>query len=96
MTTQAFTLPSSITIETIETLLGDLNKLSLSGNGLTVDAAQVEIITTPGVQVMLALGKSFAHLGGKLTISQPSSAFTQAFTALGLGVQLTEWSNGNA
>ncbi len=90
---QSYTLPSSITIETIEALLGELKDVPLTGGGLAVDATQVEIITTPGVQVILALGKALAQAGGTFAILEKSAAFTQAFHTLGLDGQLKEWSN---
>ena len=95
MEQQSFILPTALTIETVESVLGNLKTAPLTSGRLIVDAAGVEIITTPGVQIVLALAQSLMQAGGKLTISQPSAAFTQAFATLGLGNKLTEWSSNH-
>lgn len=89
---QNFKLPSALTIETVEAILGDLRNIPLGAEGVAVDAGTVDSITTPGVQLILALNKSVAQMGGKMKITQPSAVFSQTFQALGLGEQLSEWS----
>lgn len=56
-----------------------------SGSGLTVDASAVQRISSPCLQVLAAAVASFATAGGAaLAIGDPSDAFRETVSVLGL------------
>jgi anti-anti-sigma regulatory factor len=56
-----------------------------SGTGLTVDASAVQRVSSPCLQVLVAGVAAFAKAGGAaLTISNPSEAFRETVSVLGL------------
>jgi anti-anti-sigma regulatory factor len=61
------------------------------GKPVTVDAAQVERLSTPCIQVLLAAGKTAEAGGGRLALAQASDAFIAAFSDLGLFASLMSW-----
>ena len=61
------------------------------GSDLELDASQVETITTPCVQVIVAAGISIEDVGNKLAIHNPSTAFSDAFSDLGLNEYFAKW-----
>jgi chemotaxis protein CheX len=61
--------------------------------GVTLNASSVNRITTPCVQIIIALAKSSEMAKVKFKISSPSEAFRKAFDDLGLSKQLLSWSN---
>ena len=88
-----FVLPSSLTIENAEALASSLLKHGTPASGETfmLDASHTEIIATPGMQVILALSKTIAASGGKLSILKPSDTFIRNFEILGFTEELNEW-----
>lgn len=85
---QAYALPEALTIDTVESLSKEFTALDMTG-AVVLDASKLEIITTPGVQLLLSLQKSCAEAGGSLNLSAPHELLTQHFAALGLTPQLT-------
>lgn len=83
--TTSFHLPPCMAIETVESIAADIAKLPL-GNmpSLTLDGAKVESITSPGVQILLALHKTFSTTGRKLNIANPSGNLSRALADLGV------------
>ena len=80
-----FKLPPVITIETVEALASELKQLPLSEkNSLTLDASNVENITTPGLQLIISLEKTFAARGGTLIINGQKDFFLRALSEVGL------------
>ena len=78
-------LPASITIDTVEGLLQEFRKHEITPDAsLTLDASQVTAITTPGVQLIVALKKTWEHEGGKIALTGQTPAFTETFQRLGL------------
>ena len=61
--------------------------------GLTLDASSVNRVTTPCVQVILAVAQSCSMASVNFKIISPSEAFARAFDDLGLTNQLNNWSN---
>ena len=81
----AFTLPPIMTVETAESFAAELKQLPLAEKTqLTLDAAQVETITTPGLQLIVSLAKTLEAQSGTLTIINPRESFQHAFTDSGL------------
>lgn len=80
-----FKLPSVMTIETAEALASELKQLSLSEcNSLTLDASNVENITTTGLQLIISLEKNISSSGGLFTIKGGGESFVCAFRDAGL------------
>jgi len=86
-----FSFPASATIQNIEELIESVKKLMTPGKNVIVDAAHTEVITTPGVQLLLSLARTLEQNGGALGLINPKETFTQTFDALGLKSRLTEW-----
>lgn len=81
----SLTLPPTMTIETAETFAAELKQLPLAEKTqLTLDAACVETITTPGLQLVVSLAKTLEAQSGKLTIINPRESFKHAFSDSGL------------
>lgn len=85
----AFSLPATSDITTVADIHKHTLKISKSHSALTVDAAAVQKITAPCVQVLVAA--SVAFKGQNFRIQNPSPAVEEAFTLLGLAKQLKEW-----
>ena len=96
--TKTFSLPAAITIETVNMLHGELKQLlsDESAFSLTVDAAQTEIITTPGIQLLLSLDKALKQSGSRMVLSNAPEIMKKSFQGLGLEAQLGKWCEGNA
>ena len=95
--TPGFTLPESVTMETVESVAAAIRQLPLEKSDIfMLNAASTQAITTPGVQLVLAAAKTVESRGGLFLIIQPQAAFTQSFKDLGLGgwLKQREASNG--
>jgi len=80
-----FALPIEMTIEVVDAVASELRKLISNGAmNLTLDAAQVENITTPGLQLIASLKKTLAARGGNLVIDNKRDSFIRAFSDAGL------------
>jgi len=56
-----------------------------SGNGTILDASAVQRISSPYLQVLVAGAAAYAHAGGpSMTVCNPSPAFMEAVSTLGL------------
>lgn len=60
--------------------------------GLEIDGSAVELIATPGIQILVAAGLTFDREGRPFQITQPSSPLKNAFADLGLRSALERWS----
>ncbi len=87
----ALPLPSAMTIETVDALASTLKEKEFAPPVLILDAEQTEIITTPGIQLLLSLAKSLEVRGIGLAITKQRTSFIQAFEQLGLAACLSEW-----
>lgn len=86
-----FMLPNDLSIETVDGLCAEFKTLLLSDNPtVLLNAAQVENITTPGVQLLVSLQKSLIAQERRLTIMNPSDTFTSSCKALDLYTLLTK------
>ena len=86
-----FVLPEALSIHTVESVAATLQEMVVPPYRLTVDVSHVEVMTTPGAQLLLALGTTLAQCGGGLTLHQPSAALIDTFQQLGLASQLESW-----
>lgn len=58
---------------------------------LVIDAAQVERLSTPCIQVLVAAGTALQEAGIGFSLHRPSEAFADAFNDLGLFSVLMRW-----
>ena len=88
-------LASSVTIDTAEAVAEEIKKSATAADcsNLQIDCSKVEMITTPGAQILIATHKTLEKKGGKLIIENPSEAFIKAFDSLGLSETLMSWSD---
>lgn len=90
--TRIFAFPGAVTIQNVEEVTEEIRKLHLApGETLVLDVVQTEIITTPGIQLVLAVANTLEQSGGALVIMKPKDTFNQAFDVLGLAPRLTQW-----
>jgi anti-anti-sigma regulatory factor len=83
--TTYFILPAALTIETVESTAGALlAALPAAGDNLMLDASLTEIITSPGIQLLHALGRSLEKAGGHLFITPAHPAVVKAFNDAGI------------
>ena len=80
------TLGPVLDIRAAAPLRDGLQKALKRGKPVVLDAAQVDRLSTPCIQVLLAAGKS-----GRIQLAQASDAFVAAFSDLGLFAALMSW-----
>ena len=85
-----FELPSQIDISSAAKLCDDIKAIYTSNN-ITLDAGKVDRITTPGIQILLAITTTAKSRGGLVTITKPSEIFQSIISDLGFSNQLKEW-----
>ncbi len=78
-----------------ETLMTRMEALSGDKPCLVLDGRDVDRISTPCVQVLVAADLSLKDRGGSLAVAVVSDAFKQAMTRLGLDQTLTAWEARN-
>ena len=93
-----YKLSSALTIDNVENMAANFKRHLVENRHepkLLLDASAVEVITTPGVQMIIALGKILERHSGKLEIITPTEVFAKAFETLGLKYLLEKWSISN-
>lgn len=87
-----FPLPAALTIETVEALYASFQGMSLNAlPQLVLDASQTEVLTTPAVQLLLALEKALAGHGGSLLLLHLSPELQERLCGLGLRAANDRW-----
>ena len=76
-------LPSSLEIRDAGEFLATIKCGLESGDNLTINASEVDRITTPCIQIIMSAIKTLDAKGGSCTIKSPSKPFLQAFEDLG-------------
>lgn len=87
------TLPGVLNLGTAEELKEKFMQSLVLGADLTLDASNVETITTPCLQVLISAGQSIENAGNTLSIHNSSPAFMTALTDLGLNEIFAKWGN---
>jgi anti-anti-sigma regulatory factor len=91
--TQTVQLPARITLETVEALVRDLKEITTTpGSSLVLDATNTEVITTPGMQLFLALEKTLRQTNANLSLQNVKASVVEVFRTFGLEKQFCEWS----
>ncbi|MCK0069689.1 MULTISPECIES: STAS domain-containing protein [Kordiimonas] len=70
-----------------ETLLAELDE----GEGLLLDASDVERVSTPCIEVLVSAQKTCVATSQSFQISNSSQVLVDAFSALGLDEQFKGW-----
>ena len=84
-------LVASMDLRAAEPLLHSLHEI-LSQNGkVVIDAAAVDRLSTPCVQILLSAAQHMEQHGIPFVIKSPSDAFVSAFDDLGLFSFLMKW-----
>lgn len=91
--TLTFSLPPMLTIETVDRLAAALSALPIAetkaAQTMQLDASLVEAITTPGMQLLLALQKTLTDAGGSVQLSGLRASCVEALRAAGMEKLLT-------
>jgi anti-anti-sigma regulatory factor len=61
------------------------------GMNVTIKSDAVEQVTTPGIQVLMAVAAYLGRQKAKLTMANPSDPLIDSFSDLGLFSQLMSW-----
>lgn len=85
------TLGPVLDIRAAAALREGLQKAVKRGKPVIVDAAQVDRLSTPCIQVLLAAGKGAEGNACRIVLAQASDAFVAAFSDLGLFANLMSW-----
>ena len=86
----AISLPELLDLQASESLRDTLFR-SLGTGPLTLDAATVERMSTPCVQVLLAAGRTADSAATPFRILNASDAFQSAIADLGLRTEFDKW-----
>jgi anti-anti-sigma regulatory factor len=82
-------LPESMDIASAQELFKTFTGYTKKPADITLDASKVERITTPAIQLILALAKTLEADKHSLSIASPSEQFVAAFEDLGLQDEIT-------
>jgi len=85
------TLPRVLDIPAAAELRETVLDLVVSGMTVTLKSDGVEQVTTPGVQVLMAVAAHIDFQKAKLTVAGPSDVLIDSFSDLGLFSQLMAW-----
>jgi chemotaxis protein CheX len=85
------TLGPVLDIRAAGPLRDGLQKALKRGKPVVVDAAQVDRLSTPCIQVLLAASKSAEAGSVRIVLAQASDPFVAAFGDLGLFAALMSW-----
>ena len=86
----AYRLPGSLDLTAARELRDDLQSRMMVG-AVTMDAAGVDRLSTPCVQVLLAAGRAAASANVSFRILNASEVFRTAVAELGLKSQFSNW-----
>lgn len=84
-------LPSILDVPSSEALRDAILDSAAPGSTLKLDSKEVEQLTTPGIQVLLATAEWATRKEMAFKIANPSEALIEAFKDSGLFSQLMAW-----
>lgn len=74
--TSVFSLPAILTIQTVSDVANALRQADFKEDTtFVVDASLVEVITTPGIQLLLSLSSALQRKNGQLKVVNAGEAF---------------------
>ena len=86
------TLGPAMDLVAATALKDDFLEVTGAANGMGIDAAEVKILTTPCVQIIVAAGLAMAERKQDFSIDNASHAVRAAFEDLGLRSEFGRWS----
>ena len=89
--TSRINLGPVLDIRAAEPLKDVLRKALSKGKPLAVDAASIERMSTPCIQVLIAAATAMKDTDTAFTLMSPSDAFIDSFNELGLFPVLKQW-----
>ncbi|MEM7043787.1 MAG: STAS domain-containing protein [Pseudomonadota bacterium] len=89
--TYQVTLPRVLDIPAAVELRENILEMAESGMTVSLQSDAVEQVTTPGVQVLMAVADYVERKNAKLTVVKPSEPLVDGFSDLGLFAQLMAW-----
>jgi len=92
---QPLRLASRLDVVAAEELHAQVLKRVSDDDPLSIDARDVELVDTPAIQVLLAAAAHQLDRGARFLVINPSTAFAEAMTLLGLSSKFEEWSETN-
>ena len=87
------TMPSSMDIMAAEEIKQLLLEAINNAANIVVDAAKVERLTTPCIQLLIAFDQELKNQNTTFKITNASDAFINALEDVGLDEKYQEWSN---
>lgn len=84
-------LVASMDLRAAEPLLHSLHEILAQSGKVVIDAAAVDRLSTPCVQILLSAAQHMEQHGIPFVIRAPSDAFVSAFDDLGLFSFLMKW-----
>ncbi len=88
---KTYALPAVLGITSVEAVQSLLEEALHENGTVTVDASQVDRITSPGVQQLISLGHSLQQSDRTLHLTHMPNAMKEAFADLGLNDILEGW-----
>lgn len=88
---QNYSLPAVLDLLGAQALKNDLLEHFNGDGDLLVNGADVERISTPCIEVMIAAAGSFGRADRKFLVQSPSACFEDAMKTLGLTDYLSRW-----
>ena len=89
--TYQVTLPRVLDIPAAAELRDGVLEMTESGMTVSIRSGGVEQVTTPGIQVLLAVADYAGRKNARFTMVEPSEALIDGFSNLGLFAQLMAW-----
>lgn len=86
-----YTLPRELDLLAAEALRAELLNCWQKDGSLLLDGGEVERVSTPCVEVLVAAANAFKESGRQFELSEPSASLCEAFDALGLGDRIELW-----
>ncbi|PCI62259.1 MAG: hypothetical protein COB37_07270 [Kordiimonadales bacterium] len=87
-----YILPQELDLLAAEGLKFKLLDMVHHEGDLTLDGREVERVSTPCIEIMVAAESAFYESGRKLRIFEPSNTLSDAFKSLGLVAEIEKWS----
>lgn len=84
-------LPAASDFANAEAIMTSLRACMDTHGAITVDVKNVDRVTTPIAQLLIAAHKSLAKQGGALKVVNSCDEFTDCLSDLGLGEWLEKW-----
>ncbi|MEP3246192.1 MAG: STAS domain-containing protein [Sneathiella sp.] len=91
-TDAAFALPAVLNLGTAEQLREKFMEAIIVDSDIALEASEVSTLTTPCLQVLISAGQTVEANGRVFSVTNPSSAFKEAFDDLGLTEIFNKWS----